>query len=412
MANLMAKLLQEAQRTKSLIKAAPGQLMDQFSHYIEDWKETSKQTKQYISDAATSGKSGMDEAKVKKAIEEAAGNAIPGGGSAAGIFGGVGRQDLVITRGLGVDSLLRRVFNSVNFDKLSSKQQNYIVNRLNEEAGNYNGRMQLDNLPIRNKIQTKAAPSLLSPSLAIHHVDEINPFMRDLTLVFNPTKIDPAITGRAKLYNRDIYSYNSPQTGLNTTSWNNKPAFFEPRLTEAAGIAGNMSLDHLVQILAKDKFKSFAEYESLPTGAKTLDLYKQLTRPQRNKIKDAILNGMQQENISNYNVFDRHRDVLSTEEFNNFLHSYMKDAPVNSMMGRVKDLASKAPSEYAELKYTGELPMTADTLLGAIVAGPGKNLVPVLRQSMPGVPIMQYPSNLIKGEDQKYLLKLLTENII
>jgi hypothetical protein len=28
------------------------------------------------------------------------------------------------------------------------------------------------------------------------------------------------------------------------------------------------------------------------------------------------------------------------------------------------------------------------------------------------VPIMQYPSNLIKGEDQKYLLKLLAENII
>ena len=410
MANLMTKLLQEAQRTKRLIKSAPGQLMDQFSHYNEDWKESSKQTKQHISDAATSGKSGLDEAKVKKAIEEAAGNAIPGGGAAAGIFGGAGRQDLVITRGLSVDSLVRRIFNSAAFDKLGAKQQNYLINRMSTENGNYNGVMRMDALPVRHGQQSKSAPSLISPSLAIHHADEVNPFMSDLALVFNPAKVDPAVTGRAKLYNRDIYSYTSPQTGLNTTSWDGRPAFFEPRLTEGA-ISGGMFMDHLAQILASGKFKSFAEFEASPTGAKTLDLYQQLGRKRTNLIKDAITSGIASENRTNYDVFTRNKQDLSDGEFVKFFHDYMKGAPAKSMMGRTRDIASKAPSEYAELKYTGELPMTADTLLGAIVTDRSQGLIPTLRQAMPGVPIIHSPQVTIAGSDQEYLLKLLEDRI-
>jgi len=78
MANFMQLLMQEAERAKRNLKAAPGRVADQVSNFKEDWKskDLAKAVKQEQ----------LKPEQFKAAIEEAAGNAIPGGAGVAGIF--------------------------------------------------------------------------------------------------------------------------------------------------------------------------------------------------------------------------------------------------------------------------------------------------------------------------------------
>lgn len=395
MTSLMTKLLQEGQRTKRLIKAAPGHLMDQFAHYAEDFKETSKQIKQYISDAATSGKSGLDEAKIKKAIEEAAGNAIPGGGAVAGMFGGAGRQDLVLTRGISLSSLLSRLYNSKNFNKLPDAQQDYIKNAIK-----YNRGSQAVANPHRSDVAT-----IRHPSIAIHPTDVGNPFADGVTLVLRPKFFDPANTARSKLYNRDIYSKVSSADDFFKPEWHGKPAALDPRLTEQ-GLYDVTNMDHWLQVLASPKFKSFANYEASKAGAATIDSYHRLGFNSRSKarmhFKDAVSREIPHEQFT----------YSSEAEFLNFLKDYA-EAGAKGQLGKtskhVVELASKMPSKYAELKYAGNMPMNPDTLLGIIMHYDSQVPLPakVVSNSFPGVPIIKE----VQGVPRQYIMDILAEQI-
>lgn len=78
MANFMQLLMQEAERAKRNLKAAPGRVADQVSNFKEDWKgkDLVKAVKQEQ----------LKPEQLKAAMEEVASNAIPGGAGAAGIF--------------------------------------------------------------------------------------------------------------------------------------------------------------------------------------------------------------------------------------------------------------------------------------------------------------------------------------
>jgi hypothetical protein len=76
------------------------------------------------------------------------------------------------------------------------------------------------------------------------------------------------------------------------------------------------------------------------------------------------------------------------------------------------DLTMKARSVAKCLTYNDDGPQAAAKHLLLEMAHRIDTTVITIHKKRDGVPIMQYPSNLIKGEDQKYLLKLLAENII
>ena len=80
--SLLTSIMQLAERSKRNLRAAPGQIADQISNFVPDWQATSAAVPSAIKSSA--GKT--NEEVFKKAIEETAGNAIPGGAGAAGIF--------------------------------------------------------------------------------------------------------------------------------------------------------------------------------------------------------------------------------------------------------------------------------------------------------------------------------------
>lgn len=82
--SLLTSLMQLAERSKRNLRAAPGQIADQVSNFVPDWKATSAAVPSAVKSSA--GKT--SEEVFKKAIEETAGNAIPGGAAGAGMFVG------------------------------------------------------------------------------------------------------------------------------------------------------------------------------------------------------------------------------------------------------------------------------------------------------------------------------------
>ena len=95
--SLLTTLMQLAERSKRNLRAAPGQIADQVSNFIPDFKGVSASVPAAVKNSA--GKT--DEEVFKKAIEETAGNAIPGGAGAAGIFAGPQGMARLKAAGLG-----------------------------------------------------------------------------------------------------------------------------------------------------------------------------------------------------------------------------------------------------------------------------------------------------------------------
>ena len=84
--SLLTSLMQLAERSKRSLRAAPGQIADQVSNFIPDWKAVS-------ADAAIKRTTGdkTDEEVFKKAAEEIAMNSLmPGGAKLATVFHGTG----------------------------------------------------------------------------------------------------------------------------------------------------------------------------------------------------------------------------------------------------------------------------------------------------------------------------------
>lgn len=275
---------------------------------------------------------------------------------AQAMFGGAGRQDLMLTRGLGIESFLRRLADS-----------NRYMFRKSSGA-------------------SPDAPKLISPSLAVHSIYDTNEYANDgLELVFKPSYFDLANTARAKLYNRDAYTYKSPKSGLEEIGWHGKKKFFDPRLTENRdpNFYVSMRNSELASILTSPEFKSFAAYEADKRGAGALDSYNSSTVRKFRHSLDKLLE--KEFNFSDSKKAKRAFGDNYVAEINRKLSN-----PQNSLQERIVQLASQAPANYAELKMRGHVPLDSSTLLGIISNGELHSIdKDIIKQAIPEVPIVE-----------------------
>lgn len=379
--SLLTSLMQLAERSKRNLRAAPGQIADQVSNFVPDFKATSAAVPAAIKNST--GKT--DEEVFKRAIEETAGNAIPGGAGAAGIFGGAGRQDLFAARGTNIDSLLRRIMASKRFGE---KQSWY-----------------------DRKKAISADPVVQHPSIAINKTDpRNNNFYEDALVIYNPAAIDPATNWRSYLVNRDSYSYRSGDvaSGLevlkragidrkNPTT--GRPVLLDPRMTESYTTkpkTGAHPNAHSMQIFNSPEFKSFAEYEASPAGAATLDAYDSMGYYGKDRMHASLSRAM------NFYMtkLARSGEQLTVPNMNKFL-----DKEGTTMAKAVKDLLQRAPSSYAELKYRGPLPINSETTLAVLLRDANKKNQNTISSALRGVQVIN--DKALLGTDE--VLELLQE---
>jgi hypothetical protein len=380
--SLLTSIMQLAERSKRNLRAAPGQIADQISNFVPDWQATSAAVPSAIK--SSTGKT--DEEVFKKAIEETAGNAIPGGAGAAGIFGGAGRQDLFAARGTNINSLLRRI--------LASK-------RFGEKQSLYD-----------RKKAVSADPVVQHPSIAINKTDpRNNDFYEDALVIYNPAAIDPATNWRSHLINRDSYSYRSdwvvrggeeamirrlidrknPNTG--------KSILLDPRMTENTGGSANFDKypdSHRMQIFSSPEFKSFAEYEASPAGAAILDSYANLGSYGKKRVRDSLDRAMD----FYMSKLASSGQQLTVKNMNKFL-----DSEGTTTAKAVKDLLQRAPSNYAELKYRGPLPINSETTLAVLLRDANKKDQNTISSALRGVQVIN--DKQLLGTDE--VLELLQE---
>lgn len=381
MDNLLTTIMQLAERSKRNLRAAPGQIADQVSNFIPDWKATSAA----IPVAVKSGAGKTDEEVFKKAIEETAGNAIPGGAGAAGIFGGAGRQDLFAARGTNIDSLLRRI--------LASK-------RFGEKQSWYD-----------SKKAVSADPIVQHPSIAINKTDpRNNDFYEDALVIYNPAAVDPATNWRSHLINRDSYSYRSgdvasgiealKRVGIDRNNpTTGRPVLLDPRMTEYFTVntkKGAYPDSHSMQIFNSPEFKSFAEYEASPAGAATLDSYDNLGSYGKDRVRASLSRAMD----FYMTKLARSGEQLTVPNMNKLL-----DSEGTTTAKAVKDLLQRAPSNYAELKYRGPLPINSETTLAVLLRDANKKDQNTISSALRGVQVIN--DKQLLGTDE--VLELLQE---
>lgn len=376
--SLLTSLMQLAERSKRNLRAAPGQIADQVSNFVPDWKATSAAVPSAIKSSA--GKT--DEEVFKKAIEETAGNAIPGGAGAAGIFGGAGRQDLFAARGTSIASLLRRISASERFGEKQSRYD--------------------------RKKAVSADPVVQHPSIAINKTDpRNNDFYKDALVIYNPAAIDPATNWRGHLVNRDSYSYrsgdvvNGGEELFNTrmverkNPTTGKPILLDPRLTENSYHPAHPDA-HSMQIFNSPEFKSFAEYEASPAGAATLDSYESMDHYGKDRVRGSLNRAMD----FYMSKLASSGQQLTVKNMNKFL-----DSEGTTTAKAVKDLLRRAPSNYAELKYRGPLPINSETTLAVLLRDANKKDQNTISSALRGVQVIN--DKQLLGMDE--VLELLQE---
>lgn len=275
---------------------------------------------------------------------------------AQAMFGGAGRQDLMLSRGLGLQSFLRRLADS----------NRYIFRKSSGASPD--------------------APKLISPSLAVHSIYDANEFANGgLELVFKPSYFDPANTARAKLYNRDTYTYNSPKSGLEEIGWHGKKKFFDPRLTEVSKSNSYTTMpdSELASILTSPEFKSFAAYEADKRGAGALDSYRTTMVGNFRRSLDRLLE-------KEFNFKQAKKDtVIYKDNYVAKINEKLSN-PQNSLQERIVQLAYQAPAGYAELKMRGHVPLDSSTLLGIITHTNLSSIdKDIIKQALPEIPIIE-----------------------
>jgi hypothetical protein len=311
--------------------------------------------------------------------EAAAGKLGALGGAAAGILGGAGRQDLILSRQMPINSIVNRLENSNLYPDAMKKYS--------------------------RQTEYKDYPKILDPSFSINKDDMIGQlhFDHGAILFPRPSFLDPINNKFSKLYNRDIYSYRSSDANP-TSVYGRLPAEArkDPRGHERSNtktVIGD--LGHTLQVYTSPKFDSFLQYENSKYGADTLDLYEKLDNGAKYRLRWLIQDMANRDPMfrvraSGESGFKYEKDLAE------FLISEEKRSKLLSpTQQRVVELAKKTPSEYAELKYTRPFPITAETTLGIGVKAPRSSLeaqqLNELRQAYNrvGVPIVAYPNESV-----------------
>ncbi len=184
--------------------------------------------------------------------------------------------------------------------------------------------------------------SLSSPSIAIAK-DNIYPYEKTSTFVFNPASplFDPAQHKGNQLFNRDAYTFRSKDP--KAVPPNIRRNFGDMRFSE--GYYPDEAQTWAIR--SSPSFRSFAEYEGSKSGAKTLGKFTDRDKAYADLLSSDLTAWMTHKNGRSPNrrspaVFKQLQDSARAG-----------DKTAEWILGEFRNL----PSEYAELKVLGEVPV-------------------------------------------------------
>lgn len=184
--------------------------------------------------------------------------------------------------------------------------------------------------------------SLSSPSIAIAK-DNIHPYEKTSTFVFNPASplFDPAQQKGNQLFSRDAYTFRSKDP--RAVPPNIRRNFGDMRFSE-----GYYPDDaETWAIRSSPQFRSFAEYEGSKAGAKTLGKF----TPRFEAYADLLNSDLTEWMMYKYGRSPNKRSPAVFKQLQDSARAGDKTA--KRILGEFRNL----PSEYAELKVLGEVPV-------------------------------------------------------
>lgn len=184
--------------------------------------------------------------------------------------------------------------------------------------------------------------SLTSPSIAIAK-DTIYPFEKSSTFVLNPASplFDPAQHQGSQLFNRDAYTFRKKD--LRTIPRPVRQHFGDMRLTE--GYMPNEAQTWAIK--SSPSFRSFAEYEGSRAGAKTLGKFTE---------HDAVYADALSRDLTEW--MRSKRGMIPEKRSPAVMPMLQEAARAGDESAKlILEGFRKLPSDYAELKVLGEVPI-------------------------------------------------------
>ena len=194
--------------------------------------------------------------------------------------------------------------------------------------------------------------SLSSPSVAIAK-NTIHPFERSSTFVFNPSSplFDPAQHRGNQLFNRDAYTFRKKEPGAIPP--NVRHNFGDMRLTE-----GYYPDDAQVwAIRSSPQFRSFAEYEGSKSGARTLGKFTE----EDSKYADMLNDNLTEWAQNKYSLSPNKRSPAVLKQLQDSARAGDENAQF------ILEGFRQLPSDYAELKVLGEVPINPRNVSGLML---------------------------------------------
>lgn len=232
--------------------------------------------------------------------------------------------------------------------------------------------------------------SLSSPSIAIAE-DNVFPFSASPTVLFNPAshRFDPASSVHNQLFNRDAYVATG-KTHVDAQHWATGK---DARLTQDY----EPGTDQRLSILASPRFNSFKEFEESVFGKGVLTKNPDFSAsPGADELEKFLA-----KNVENYSeVSQTISPATQMLALKQFAAQGNKDA---------KELLTKfrsAPSDYAELKVAGEVPINPSTVSAVMIPEAMKDsyfAMPFLKEKLRARGIRYgAPSELLPEANQQH----------
>lgn len=201
--------------------------------------------------------------------------------------------------------------------------------------------------------------SMSNPSVAIAK-NEVFPFEQSPSLVLNPNSplFDPAQHRGNQLFNRDAYTFRArtlDKIPEGVRSYRGDPRKWGADMRGTEGINLNNPAQDFA-MYASPRFRSFAEFEKSPSGAGALSKMTSLDK-QFSQDLNQIKNEWLEKNIGNPH--------FSAESAVRLLREAAKSGDAEAAY--ILKAAREIPSDYAELKVLGEVPINKRNVSAVIL---------------------------------------------
>ena len=250
-----------------------------------------------------------------------------------------------------------------------------------------------------------------SPSIAVTERTAY-PFAEAPTIVFNPqsTRLDPMLNKANQMYSRDMYSFRNKDIGelpekirtgeqdarFTEGLWSKDPSEKFSGLPDDPG--------KMLAIGASPRMKSFAHWESDPLGYGVLGHFDEAAQSLSDDLADQTGTWLLENRLR---VPTGSRGALSA----------LKNAAENgdSEAQRILYGFAKLPSNYAELKIVGDVPLTKDNVSAIMVPEyydpPGDYLDMMTDLADEAGILMGFPSDILPTKHQATMRDTLNELI-